>query len=281
MNKKLSQLTEKVTSLSADDLLYVSVNGESKSIRASVVEAPLKAYADQKKSELITEIEAVDDKLDTEIANRASGDTSTLNSAKAYTDNREEFIVSVIDSNQGFVSTELSNLTASIQNAVNDFSVEIQDAKDYADTAIEGALFGVSQTYAETAYLEIIKNALELADSANLDTAKSYTDSAISTEQSARSAADATTLQSAKDYTDTAIAGVSSGGSSPAGVILMFAGTVAPTGYLLCDGSAVSRSTYSVLFAVIGTSFGSGNGTTTFNLPNPDGNANLRYIIKI
>lgn len=41
----------------------------------------------------------------------------------------------------------------------------------------------------------------------------------------------------------------------------------APLGYLICDGSAVSRSTYSDLFAIIGTTYGSGNGSTTFNLP--------------
>jgi len=45
--------------------------------------------------------------------------------------------------------------------------------------------------------------------------------------------------------------------------------------YLLCDGSAVSRSTYSALFALIGTSFGAGNGTTTFNLPNGKGRSPL------
>ena len=42
----------------------------------------------------------------------------------------------------------------------------------------------------------------------------------------------------------------------------------APTGYLLCDGTAVSRSTYSTLFTLFGTTFGTGDGSTTFNLPN-------------
>lgn len=56
----------------------------------------------------------------------------------------------------------------------------------------------------------------------------------------------------------------------PPGVIQMFAGNSGsvPTGWLLCDGSAVSRTTYANLFAVIGTTFGAGNGSTTFNLPN-------------
>ena len=42
----------------------------------------------------------------------------------------------------------------------------------------------------------------------------------------------------------------------------------APTNWLLCDGSAVSRTTYATLFAKIGTTYGAGNGTSTFNLPN-------------
>lgn len=53
----------------------------------------------------------------------------------------------------------------------------------------------------------------------------------------------------------------------PVGVVLPFAGASAPTGYLACDGSAVSRSTYADLFAVIGAGFGQGDGSTTFNLP--------------
>lgn len=53
----------------------------------------------------------------------------------------------------------------------------------------------------------------------------------------------------------------------PTGTILPFGGTTAPAGYLLCDGSAVSRTTYAALFAVIGTTYGLGDGSTTFNLP--------------
>ena len=53
----------------------------------------------------------------------------------------------------------------------------------------------------------------------------------------------------------------------PAGTLIDFAGTSAPTGYLACDGSAVSRTTYSALFAVISTTWGAGNGSTTFNVP--------------
>ncbi len=53
----------------------------------------------------------------------------------------------------------------------------------------------------------------------------------------------------------------------PAGVINIFAGSTAPDGYLICDGSEVSRTEYADLFAVIGTTYGEGDGSTTFNLP--------------
>jgi microcystin-dependent protein len=51
------------------------------------------------------------------------------------------------------------------------------------------------------------------------------------------------------------------------GEIMEYAGTSAPAGYLPCDGAPVSRSTYSALFAAISTTWGVGNGTTTFNVP--------------
>lgn len=54
----------------------------------------------------------------------------------------------------------------------------------------------------------------------------------------------------------------------PIGTIIAFAANSAPTGYILCNGANVSRTTYSNLFAVIGTLYGAGDGSTTFTLPN-------------
>jgi microcystin-dependent protein len=54
----------------------------------------------------------------------------------------------------------------------------------------------------------------------------------------------------------------------PIGTVSMFATSVIPPKWLLCSGGAVSRATYSALFAIIGTQYGAGNGTTTFTLPN-------------
>jgi microcystin-dependent protein len=57
----------------------------------------------------------------------------------------------------------------------------------------------------------------------------------------------------------------------PVGTIIPYAGSEAPAGWLFCDGQEVSRTEYAKLFAVIGTIYGAGDGSTTFNLPNLKG----------
>jgi microcystin-dependent protein len=57
----------------------------------------------------------------------------------------------------------------------------------------------------------------------------------------------------------------------PVGRMAPFAGNTAPAGWLLCDGAAVSRTQYPQLFAAIGISYGAGNGSSTFGLPNARG----------
>ena len=56
-------------------------------------------------------------------------------------------------------------------------------------------------------------------------------------------------------------------GACPPGEIKSYGGASAPPGFLLCTGSAISRATYSQLFNAVGTTWGAGNGTTTFNIP--------------
>ena len=76
--------------------------------------------------------------------------------------------------------------------------------------------------------------------------------------------------------TDTARAVTPAGlrAALPAGVMMPFAGKTVPSGWLLCNGAAVSRTTYANLFAAIGTAWGTGDGSTTFNLPD----LNERFI---
>lgn len=57
----------------------------------------------------------------------------------------------------------------------------------------------------------------------------------------------------------------------PSGAMTGYGGTSAPSGWLLCDGSAISRTTYASLFSAIGTTFGVGDGSSTFNLPDMRG----------
>jgi microcystin-dependent protein len=60
------------------------------------------------------------------------------------------------------------------------------------------------------------------------------------------------------------------GGEVPVGTIVLYAGATAPPGWMLCDGtvSSISRTAYAALFKVIGTTYGVGDGSTTFGLPN-------------
>ena len=69
-----------------------------------------------------------------------------------------------------------------------------------------------------------------------------------------------------KDYVDQNI-----NFASPVGEIKMWPTSVAPTKYLICNGAAISRTTYAALFALLSTTYGSGDGSTTFNLPNLKG----------
>lgn len=70
---------------------------------------------------------------------------------------------------------------------------------------------------------------------------------------------------------------ITSDSGNPIGTILGFAGATAPSGYLICDGSAVSRTTYAELFTAIGTAYGTGDGSTTFNIPNLKGKIPVGY----
>lgn len=63
----------------------------------------------------------------------------------------------------------------------------------------------------------------------------------------------------------------------PSGTILEFAGTTPPSGYLLANGQAVSRTTYATLFSICGTAYGAGDGSTTFNVPDRRGRVGAGY----
>ncbi|MEK9769600.1 MAG: tail fiber protein [Betaproteobacteria bacterium] len=76
-----------------------------------------------------------------------------------------------------------------------------------------------------------------------------------------------TTTGALEAYVAGAWGNVGIGSTLPSGSILAYTLSTAPTGFLLCNGAAVSRTTYSALFAVIGTDYGTGDGSSTFNVP--------------
>lgn len=61
------------------------------------------------------------------------------------------------------------------------------------------------------------------------------------------------------------------GNIAPVGCVQLYAGDTAPTNWMLCNGGTANRTTHSVLFGIIGTSYGAGDGSTTFNVPNLEG----------
>lgn len=89
-------------------------------------------------------------------------------------------------------------------------------------------------------------------------------------------ALNATNLNLMQEYIEEAIeegggGGGVSGDTLPVGSILAYSSTTIPTNWLLCDGRAISRTEYALLFSIIGTTYGVGDGSTTFNLPNLKG----------
>ena len=70
------------------------------------------------------------------------------------------------------------------------------------------------------------------------------------------------------DATDGVFVIMGGAGGTPVGALMPYGGSAAPTGWLLCQGQAVSRTTYASLFSILGTAYGAGDGSTTFNLPN-------------
>lgn len=75
------------------------------------------------------------------------------------------------------------------------------------------------------------------------------------------------TLETPSTSTMEVVAYGPAGSAEPTGVITMYGGTSPPSGWLICDGTAYSRTTYATLFAVISTTYGVGDASTTFNVP--------------
>lgn len=142
-----------------------------------------------------------------------------------------------------------------INNAVRQLMADVKEDSDAQDTAIE-ALKTKAETPASAEELGPVKvgDGLNMGEDGTLSL--DLVDAVDST-----SATQAATANAAKTAYDAAIAN-----ALPVGALLPSFASSMP-GYLLCNGAAVSRTTYAKLFTLIGTNFGKGDGSTTFNLP--------------
>jgi microcystin-dependent protein len=122
-----------------------------------------------------------------------------------------------------------------------------------------------STTVATTAYVDALLDGQTFNDVTLTGTTAAPTPSAGDNDTSIATTAFVTAAIAALDFSSTLASYVTK--ALLIGTVLDFAGSTAPTGFLFCYGQNVSRATYSALFAVIGTTFGSGDGSTTFTLP--------------
>lgn len=130
--------------------------------------------------------------------------------------------------------------------------VSVKHADDAADLST-GSVLSVAKGGTGTTSSAGISSLLNLSNAATIQ--------AVSTSAGAADAGKIPLLDSTGKLSNTIVLPV------PAGTVIYVAGTNAPTGYLKGNGAAVSRTTYADLYAVIGTTYGVGDGSTTFNLP--------------
>lgn len=121
-----------------------------------------------------------------------------------------------------------------------------------------------------------VKNGIDVAGNANIDgnlNAAKYQDSAPSSPVDGQIWIDSNAAASSINTNDFLLKNDFEALSTPIGGVTQYAGATSPSvNWAICDGAAINRTTYATLFARIGTTYGVGNGTTTFNLPNLKGN---------
>lgn len=117
---------------------------------------------------------------------------------------------------------------------------------------------GIDQTFADARYLQIATAASTYLPLAG---------GTMTGDLTLTGAPTTNNMASTKKYVDDQIAAIPTAESTPAGTVIWTARSTAPTGYLKANGAAISRTTYATLFSAIGTTYGAGDGSTTFNLP--------------
>ena len=206
---------------------------------------------------------------------------------KTYVDNQLALKVSnsALNSALALKSDKADTYTKTETNAEINSAMATKADISYVNTALDGKA-SLSDVYDKDEIdeqLDTIENSTNrsLATKADKDTTytKTETDTAISTAIADRATTTyvdtglATKANQETTYTKTEVDDLlsdmgPSGDTLPIGAIIPYSGQTTPENWLLCDGREVSRTTYNRLFNVIGTIYGAGDGSTSFNLPN-------------
>ena len=153
-----------------------------------------------------------------------------------------------------------------ILEEMRDMSDDFDDARDEAVAAATNA-----QAYAGNASTSAI-NAATSEDNANTYAGNASAAATLAENYSTTASTAATNAGTSETNAHNSEVAAAASAAAAAqfgvvGAVMAVAGSTSPAGWLLCDGSAVSRTTYADLYAVIGDTYGSGDGSTTFNLP--------------
>ena len=185
-------------------------------------------------------------------------DGETPNSMSADIDLNENDLLNVGDINAATLVLNGTLVTASNALAAADaIDVAIADAGDYfTGIHVEAALQEVGTL------IDGVSSNIQT----QLETKAPLASPALTGNPTAptQTEGDASTKLATTAFVDTALSGIS---SVPVGAILWIAENAVPDGYFECDGAAISRTVYADLFAAIGTTYGVGDGSTTFNVP--------------
>jgi len=173
-------------------------------------------------------------------------DTATPVDGETGLTNRDKFQVK---------SATIPKIPISSEDHDSEFNYLIDAVNELYDTALSGT---------------VPDNSITLAKLSHLGNGSIYIMSAtgVPTELTVGSSGDVLTIAGGA-------ASWAAPSAIPTGTLAPYGGTTAPTGYIFADGSVVSRSTYSALFAVFSTNYGAGDGSTTFGLPD------LRGIVPV
>jgi len=197
-------------------------------------------------------------------------DGETPNSMSADIDLNENDLLNVGDINAATLVLNGTLITASNALVAADaIDVAIADAGGYfTGVHVEAALQELGPLNAVTATAAELNHSVGVTSSiqTQLDTKAPLASPALTGNPTAptQTAGDDSTKIATTAFVETAISEIS---SVPIGAILWIAENAVPAGYFECDGAAISRTIYADLFAVIGTTYGVGDGSTTFNVP--------------